>query len=229
MDIASVPILWSSWRFSCKAFWQHAWQHCYSVRECMSKGTSVSLYWQPMSGFNKGPPTTTSTLDECMGCIFSFLKMAVSCFNTHLSWNLFGALQLSVVRSVYLMVFGVLSRPFLVFYMKLFCETYLRGILLFVFLAVATGQVKYCSGRWSFFPVLDMVELDGGQRANSLGLMVHQAIKCKLHIFFREWGESSGEGKLVGWGGGCEWSGISTALGIQARQRRLANPLSPTL
>lgn len=25
-----------------------------------------------------------------------------------------------------------------------------------------------------------MVELDGGQRANSLGLMVHQAIKCKL-------------------------------------------------
>lgn len=28
-----------------------------------------------------------------------------------------------------------------------------------------------------------MVELDGGQRANSLGLMVHQAIKCKLHVF----------------------------------------------
>lgn len=67
----------------------------------------------------------------------------------------------------------------------------------FVFFAVAMDWATCCSGRLtSFFPVLDMVELDGGQRANSPGLVVHQAMRDRLHIFSES--EVSPVGGLVG-------------------------------
>lgn len=79
----------------------------------------------------------------------------------------------------------------------------------------------------SYFPAFDMVELDGGQRANSPELMVHRAVTYSLHICLP--GEVRPVGGGFGRSGGCGCSWISTALDIQAGQRRFANPLSPTL
>lgn len=42
------------------------------VNGSMSKVTSVSVNWQLTSGFNKGPPTTKSTLDECILRVLAF-------------------------------------------------------------------------------------------------------------------------------------------------------------
>lgn len=70
----------------------------------------------------------------------------------------------------------------------------------------------------SIFGLYQLAQSSKGARA---GLMAREGIGYGLYIFYRA-------GLVRDGGCGCS-SGISTALGIQARQRRLANPLSPTL
>lgn len=54
----------------------------------MSKGMSISVNCQLASGFNRGPPTTKSKLDEFIWRTLAFLKINASYFNTHPSWGL---------------------------------------------------------------------------------------------------------------------------------------------
>lgn len=82
-----------------------------------------------------------------------------------------------------------------------------------------------CGGKLTLFLPVQVGE-GGIQRSHSAG-GGNGPSDCRLPTLSAIEGSPVEGGLGEGGGGGC--SGISTALGIQARQRRLSNPLSPTL
>lgn len=129
----------------------------------------------------------------------------------------------SALLLVSLMVFGVLCRLFLsVVDIKLLCDVFKWTRLIWRLHVWCFVVARVLVFWWSVF--LFGTELDGGQKAGSSGII---SVWCRGSTF-----SESEMSLVVGWfglGGGSDCSGISTALCIQARQRRLANPLSPTL
>lgn len=97
--------------------------------------------------------------------------------------------------------------------MKLLCDVFKRTGLIWRIVGSVFGVLLLLSWRTcvlvvtSFFPFLDMVELDGVQRAGSQGLMVHQGMGYRLHIFFSE----SAVSRV---GGGLARVGVVVAVGF---------------
>lgn len=133
------------------------------------------------------------------------LKLAVTGFIAHLCWALFDTLQFSGAFYCWLvciMVFGVLSGPFLTL------GVFKRDILT-CWIGPLLSNCRlddFLQWTFVFFTVLDLVELHGGQGASGPGLMVHQALKYWLHNF------SESEGSPVG--GGSDKVGNVTAVGF---------------